>query len=97
MHSTCTLHPCDIDICTDCLTVLANGIEGDETLEVAAQRLTDLWPGDSPVTTPAVTLGRIGDDDPDADPHFSWQPCDGCGSTLGGDRHPATGWYDPNC
>jgi hypothetical protein len=23
---------------------------------------------------------------------FSWQPCDGCGSTLGGSRHAYTMW-----
>jgi len=23
--------------------------------------------------------------------HFSWSPCDSCGSSLGGDRHPAHG------
>lgn len=23
---------------------------------------------------------------------FSWSPCDGCGSTLGGERHAFTGW-----
>ncbi len=25
------------------------------------------------------------------EPNFSWSQCDGCGSTLGGDRHPAHG------
>ena len=25
---------------------------------------------------------------------FSWSACDCCGSTLGGDRHPAHGWLD---
>lgn len=102
MHADTRLHPCPIDVCVDCLTVLANGVDDgadDVTaLEVAAERLADLWPGDTPQTTPAVTLGRIGDDpdtDPVDDPSFSWEQCDGCGSTEGGDRHPATGWYDP--
>ena len=38
----------------------------------------------TPTSTPAVILGRIGDDpdvDPVDEPHFSDQPCDGCGST----------------
>lgn len=25
------------------------------------------------------------------EPHFSWHPCECCGSGLGGDRHPAHG------
>lgn len=26
--------------------------------------------------------------------YFSWQDCDSCGSSLGGDRHPAHGFID---
>ena len=26
--------------------------------------------------------------------HFSWHRCDCCGSTFGGDRHPAHGWME---
>ena len=42
---------------------------------------------------------RSCDDDPERceladEPEFSWQPCDSCGSTLGGDRHPAHGLID---
>lgn len=25
---------------------------------------------------------------------FSWSSCDGCGSTLGGERHAMTLWFD---
>jgi len=28
------------------------------------------------------------------EPSFSWHACDACGSTLGGDRHPAHGRTD---
>jgi hypothetical protein len=28
----------------------------------------------------------------DCEGEFSWSSCDGCGSTLGGDRHPAIAW-----
>lgn len=90
MHANTTLTPTPIDICTDCLFVLANGAE-DDAQTAAAERLADRWPGESPVTTPAVTLGRM--DGAETEPSFSWQPCEGCGSRLGGDRHPATGWY----
>ena len=27
------------------------------------------------------------------EPSFSWSPCECCGSHLGGDRHPAHGFY----
>jgi hypothetical protein len=26
---------------------------------------------------------------------FRWSSCDGCGSTLGGERHAATLWWTP--
>lgn len=29
------------------------------------------------------------------EPSFSWTECDGCGSRLGGDRHPAHGVIEP--
>lgn len=31
-----------------------------------------------------------GDLDHFCEPSFSWSPCDSCGTTLGGDREPAT-------
>jgi hypothetical protein len=30
------------------------------------------------------------------EPHFSWSACEGCGSTLGGDRHRAHGRAENN-
>jgi len=94
MHANTPLTPIDIELCVDCVYVIANGVDDNaedvDQLTVTAQRLAEAWPGESPATTPAVTLGTIdGDDD---EPWFSWHRCDGCGSTLGGDRHPATGW-----
>ena len=32
------------------------------------------------------------DDEPCEDQEFSWTPCDGCGSHLGGSRHAYTAW-----
>lgn len=29
------------------------------------------------------------------EPHFSWSDCEACGSSLGGDRHPAHGVASP--
>lgn len=31
-----------------------------------------------------------------SEPHFSWSACESCGSTLGGDRHPAHYLDDEN-
>lgn len=28
----------------------------------------------------------------DGEPHFSWSPCDCCGTSLGGDRYDASGF-----
>ena len=75
--------PGDVEICTDCLFLIANG-EGPDDV---AERLAANWP------VGTITLGRSGDTD-DSEPWFSWQECDGCGSTLGGDRHAATGWTE---
>jgi len=52
-----------------------------------------------------VTIGKLGHDDGCegvdgtadcycGDLGFSWSRCDGCGSTLGGDRYAATLWLD---
>lgn len=90
MHAHITLTPTPIEVCTDCLIVLAHGVESDAEGETW-ERLSARWPGEDPVTTPAVTLGSRDEDAPE-DPYFSWSPCDGCGSTLGGDRQHATGW-----
>jgi hypothetical protein len=103
MHADSPLIPTDIDICVDCLTIISSGIDDGlddserERLESVAGALSTEWPGDPNdyTTSPAVTPGRR-DDDPDApssEPSFSWAKCDGCGSSKGGDRYPATGWY----
>jgi hypothetical protein len=74
--------PGDIDICPDCLLLIANG-EGPDDV---AERLAARWP------VGTITLGRMDGDDNDGEPWFSWHPCDGCGDTDGGDRYAATGW-----
>jgi hypothetical protein len=67
-----------IEICCDCLFVLANGAETTEQSE-AAEGMARVW-GAQP-----LYLG-------DSEGRFSWQSCDGCGSKLGGDRFDA--YYD---
>lgn len=81
-------------ICVDCLMLLANGdvIDGDGndiTTEHGA-KMDEQWPDTE------ITLGCA---DPDCDDDgeecgFSWQPCDGCDSRLGGDRYHATAWIN---
>jgi len=53
----------------------------------------------SPGARPGCTECGLEDCNPDdieriqlaEEPGFSWSPCDLCGSSLGGDRHPAHG------
>jgi hypothetical protein len=78
------LTPGGIGICTDCLYLLANGEGTEDVAEALAKR----WP------VGTITLGSIDEEEDDSEGWFSWQPCDGCGSTLGGDRYPATGWTE---
>ena len=64
------------ELCDDCVYMAANGWD---------ERMTGL-----PFPDPAP-LGLIGADalvgaSEHDDPHFSWMPCEGCGSTLGGNR-----------
>lgn len=78
----------DLKICVDCLQMIANG-EGPEGHEAAMT--AHLGEGAD------VTLGCLDPecDDDGTEGGFSWSSCDGCGSTLGGDRFHATQWVTP--
>ena len=41
-----------------------------------------------------TNLSTIADEEGDTEPSFSWQSCDCCGSSLGGDRYDCNG-YNP--
>lgn len=73
----------DIDICVDCLQILANGVETDEQAQVATN-MDKIW------GSALITLNC----DEECEPPFSHQSCEGCGSDLGGDRHKAVVWLD---
>jgi hypothetical protein len=76
----------DLKVCVDCVQVIANGEINDGTDrgdEVAAAQVA-IW-GDDAIGL--VLTGSI--DDPGGELGFYWSSCDGCGSTLGGDRHAA--------
>lgn len=83
----------EIAVCTDCLMLLANAeafdAEGNEITEQVGANIQDLWGNTE------ITLGSVDDTEDTADEgYFSWSSCDGCGSTLGGDRYTATAWID---
>ncbi len=65
----------ELEVCTDCLTLIANGEVPKDDPEFS---LLDEWDG----WMLAINC------DEDCEGGFSWSQCDGCGSTLGGDRHP---------
>lgn len=72
------------DICPDCLYTDANGWNQDETGRPL--------PDPAPLSLLAgYLIGPDADDLDDLDqalePFFSWSSCQGCGSTLGGDRY----------
>jgi hypothetical protein len=71
-----------VAVCQDCAMMLANGElgQGDDTADrIHAERIAKRW-----------SVGELVlDCGEDCEGWFSWTECDGCGSTLGGDRHPA--------
>ena len=65
-----------IEVCDDCAMLIANGETPEDNPEF---RLSDSWDG-----------YHIALDCPeDGCESFSWSSCDGCESSLGGNRHPA--------
>lgn len=71
----------DLDVCTDCRQLIANGDieDGTDTGERVAAAQVQIW---GPLAWHMV----LGDTD---EPWFSMSDCDGCGSVLGGDRYHA--------
>lgn len=70
----------EIDVCSDCLMIAANGTLGDEDQradQAHADKIETEWSG---------WLMVAGD----GEGWFSWHPCGGCGSHLGGNRYSAT-------
>lgn len=73
----------DIEVCIDCLMLLANGEiseESDHSAEEHAALMDRGWPSDE--WELAIACPE------DCEGSFSWRDCQGCGSRLGGDRHP---------
>jgi hypothetical protein len=89
-------------VCTDCMILDVNGdepVDPDPTQPLPWALWADAKMGD---TTPGITREAHTCDDPDSwergedcgceEREFSWSPCDGCGSSLGGTRHAFTYW-----
>ena len=70
----------EIQICSDCAMMSANGIAGWEHDD---RWLADYMESADKYGDPVLTCGE------DCNGGFSWSPCGFCGSKLGGDRHPA--------
>lgn len=68
----------DIDVCTDCVQLIANGEinDGTDTGERVAAAQVAIW---GPLAVNMV----LGDTE---DSWFAMSGCQGCGSPLGGDR-----------
>jgi hypothetical protein len=69
--------------CTDCIMYLANGELPEEDVNGwSPEAVERKWKGYQ-----VVVAG-----DENSEENFSWQPCDVCGSTLGGNRFPCAAW-----
>jgi len=78
----------DLSVCVDCLLFIANCDVSEERPGIADDIARE-WPGVADGSVTLVAGGASDTDDSDGQ-GFSWHACDGCGSTLGGDRHVAT-------
>ena len=94
--------PATISICADCVYFLAYGRLDGQTMDdnpgadvVHAAKMQAQW-GDTEITpgcdSTCTKHGAVDDRYDDPKPWFSWSSCDGCGTTLGGDREYATAW-----
>lgn len=100
MYNTCTIW-----VCIDCVLHHANGECANCHTDEGHDREVWCWIGNA---NQKVTMGMLAEEhsckSSDEIPHawecgcetqsFSWSSCDGCGSTLSGERHAFTVWFD---
>lgn len=85
-----------LDVCVDCYLCLVN----DECGSDSCQHMSKA--GDGPLTPGCLDCERCECCEStvcdcvngDRGHGFSWRTCDGCGSTLGGDRYPVVVWEE---
>jgi len=79
----------DVFVCVDCGQFLANGEPQDGGAARAAgwnpDELAQHWEG-----------YHLVNGDAEKDLEFSWQPCEGCGTRLGGARMHCVAWEKSN-
>lgn len=74
-----TIDADDLEFCIDCVMLIANG----EGTDAHTEAMVAIWgEGINGV------MGLVLSCPEDCEGWFSWSECDGCGSSLGGDRHP---------
>jgi hypothetical protein len=82
-----TIDADELEFCVDCTMLIANGecydSDGNDIGAEVADRQMAIW-GTGWDGAYGLTLNCP----EDCDGYFTWRACDGCGSTLGGDRHP---------
>lgn len=82
-----TIDADNLEFCTDCVMLIANGevieSDGNDITDQVNAMQVDIWG-----TGVNGALGLTLNCPEDCEGWFSWSDCDGCGSNLGGDRHP---------
>ena len=81
----------ELAVCVDCAMLIANGEVQDNGHDVTAEHAAKVgaqWGDD--------TRNLVLSCPDECEGWFSSSSCDGCGSTLGGERHPAAVLTDDN-
>lgn len=76
-----------LKVCIDCTMFIANGEVFDGTGDITAEHAAIMereW-----ANADALLRDLVLACPENCEGEFSWHACDGCGSTLAGDRHPA--------
>ena len=90
-----TIDADELEFCVDCVMLIANGevfdSDGNDIGPSVANAQTAIW-GTGINGAMGLVLNShckecIGEEEA-CEGWFSWSSCDGCGSTLGGDRQP---------
>lgn len=87
-----TIDADNLEFCDDCVQAIANG----EGTDAHTEAMVAIW-GTGPNGVVGLVLSsrckecideECMDEEESCEGWFSWSRCDGCGSSLGGDRYP---------